>query len=352
MKRASSVIALAAASAVLLAAISFVTWTVQAGGSRSTVYPLAYDDPAARLDPAKYQGAKPVPVPRMTEGRGSLGSLPPDTRWLVRDLETGRTWIESSEELLAASPSEDSFAQGLPGQEPPSDFSLPFRILDPVRSVIGPDSRKRVTNVTAYPWRTVCKLWMDFSDGTYMGTGTLIGLKGNVVLTAGHCIVESGDWASSIEVLPGLYHDYKPYGSWYGSKVAVPVGWASDPSFDYDIGIIILKKKIGLVTGTLGYAYFSNINGSMGNLAGYPGDKEDTKVMYYAFGTVKKYNSYQLQYTIDCYSGQSGSAVYGIDSKGYRWTFAVHSHHNESKTMNFGTFIDQSKFNWIKKYAG
>jgi len=352
MKRASSVIVLAVAATVLLAAISFVTWTVQAGGERSTVYPLTWDDPAARLDPAKYRDAKPVPVPRMKEGASPLDTLPRDARWIVRDLETGRTWIESSEELMEGASAEDIFAEGLPGQEPPSDFSLPFRILDPVRSVIGPDSRKRVTNVTAYPWRTVCKLWMEMPDGTYMGTGTLIGLKGNVVLTAGHCITEGGSWARSIEVLPGLYHSYKPYGSHYGTKVAVPVGWANDESFDYDIGVVILKKKIGLTTGTLGYAYFSKIDGSMGNIAGYPGDKEDTKVMYYAFGKVKKYNSYQVQYTIDTYAGQSGSAVYGIDSKGYRWTFAAHSHHNSANTMNYGTFIDQSKFNWIKKYAG
>ena len=36
---------------------------------------------------------------------------------------------------------------------------------------------------------------------------------------------------------------------------------------------------------------------------------------YFANGTVTKHNAFELQYTIDCYSGQSGSAVYGIDKQ-------------------------------------
>ncbi len=324
------------------------SWDVIAQGHHTKKFPLSKDDPAAWLDPDAYKNAKPIPEPRL-KGNHQQDTTP-STRWVLRDLQTGRIWVED----LPISPrttsgTGDQFAKGLPGQFQDENVipEYSFGLL----SVIGPDSRKPVTNTTTYPWSTICKLWMTFHDGIYMGTGAMVGLKGTVCLTAGHCIYESGSWAKAIEVIPGLYHNYKPYGSYYGSTVAVPEKWVTNPSYDYDMGIIIMKKNIGYYTGTLGYAYFSNIDGSIGNLAGYPGDKGDTKVMYWAYGPAKKYDSFILQYTIDCASGQSGSPVYGIVNNN-RWTFAVHSHHNPAGTMNYGTFVDKVKFNWIKKYAG
>ncbi len=41
----------------------------------------------------------------------------------------------------------------------------------------------------------------------------------------------------------------------------------------------------------------------------------------------------------------------GSTNSSNRWTFAVNSHYNSSNTMNYGTYIDKAKFNWIMEYA-
>lgn len=330
------------------AVFAYVCWSLcaqaEAARERTPQYPLSIYDPAAIEDPAAHPGAKLV-VPHgrygaPTDARAALKTI-------VRDLETGATTVE---DMPADFPLQTPFVDGRLGpaarmRESPEKMMAPF-------SVIGSDSRVRVTNVTAYPWRAVVKLWMKFGSDWYMGSGALI--APNWVLTAGHCTYDDDVWASSIEVIPGLYGSYKPYGSTWGAQMYVPALWVSDRLYAYDIALIRIKKSLGNYTGWFGYAYYSNIYGSTGNLSGYPGDLEDGYVQYFAFGKVKKSpDPGVLQYQIDCYSGQSGSSVYAYYSTSKaRISFAVHSHHNSAETLNFGTFIDSGKFNWIKSRVG
>jgi glutamyl endopeptidase len=217
-------------------------------------------------------------------------------------------------------------------------------------SVIGTDNRSKITNTTAYPWRTVTKLFITFPNTTGGCTGTLIAAK--YVLTAGHCVYNKayGGWAKQIEVVPGLNGTYKPYGSAYAARYRSYTAWTSSEDSNYDFAIITLDRPIGNSTGWLGYATYSSVNGVTSNIAGYPGDKDNGLGLYYHYGAISSSTAYRLFYQIDTYGGQSGSGIYYKDGQDNRYVFGVHTTGvtSSSPNHNSGTRIDSTKYDYIK----
>jgi glutamyl endopeptidase len=110
-------------------------------------------------------------------------------------------------------------------------------------TVCGADDRTRVTPATNLPWRWICKLLIVFPDGAqFVGTGWFIGAR--TVMTAGHCVFSraNGGWARSIEVVPGMDGNARPYGSQVGTSFRSVTGWTQDSKPEFDYGAIILPN--------------------------------------------------------------------------------------------------------------
>jgi V8-like Glu-specific endopeptidase len=109
----------------------------------------------------------------------------------------------------------------------------------------------------SFPWRAICKLIITGRDNTrWEGTGFLIAPR--TVITAGHNVFlhEHGGWAKSIEVIPGLLNQDRPYGSAVARVFKTVIGWTKGKNKNQDYAAIILPTHFrpGERTGTFGFA--------------------------------------------------------------------------------------------------
>jgi len=194
--------------------------------------------------------------------------------------------------------------------------------------VHGADDRVRVWGTTAYPWRTICHLYIVAQNGrVFGGTGAFIGPR--VVLTAGHCVYLHGDggWARSITVTPGRNASSQPYGSVVATQYRSVQGWTNGPNSNYDYGVIILpgNQSLGNTVGWMGLANLSfwSLLGLNVNTSGYPGDKP-YGTQWWNSNNILAVTDRRLYYRIDTYGGQSGSPVWRY-SNGQRHIVGIHT---------------------------
>lgn len=279
--------------------------------------------------------------------------------------ETGEGSEQASVEGLDVEPVAASMAEAFSMVETAPDTSglrpvgeATYGPPDPMaESIHGPDNRVQITNTGDYPWRVHCSLLITANDGSkWIGTGWFIGPR--TVVTAGHCIfihapgTTRHGWVSSVEVMPGRNGATLPYG-----KVLVPrsglrsvKGWTSSPNHEFDYGAMILPTDLGLQTGWLGFANYSDstLSGSTLNLSGYPGDKP-SGTQWYHWSSVAALSSRKVYYTLDTAGGQSGSSVYVIRN-GSRYGVAIHAYGGFSS--NSGTRINKPVFANLKLWKG
>ena len=147
--------------------------------------------------------------PMVPSTPGEAGEVQDPIAVEIYDIATGVTVRTPSDD-----PTQWPVESGLDSMPPYQGLLPPGMDLE---SVIGADDRARISPTTSYPWRTVVKLFMTFSDGATGGcSGAIIGCPdghGYHVLTAGHCVYshDHGGWATSVKVVPGLDDDYMPY---------------------------------------------------------------------------------------------------------------------------------------------
>lgn len=177
-------------------------------------------------------------------------------------------------------------------------------------SIIGPDTRVRVTPTTTSPARAT--VLITFSAGRC--TGWLIGA--NTVVTAGHCVHEGrgGSFypAASYRIYPGRNGGGSPYGSCGARWLATTKGWTSAPvnSTDrYDYGAIKLNCAIGNTVGWYGFfVQNGSLTGLPANINGYPGDKPLTQ--WRSSDRVRVSQAQRVFYQNDTVGGMSGSPVW------------------------------------------
>lgn len=195
-------------------------------------------------------------------------------------------------------------------------------------TVCGADDRTRITPATNIPWRWICKLFITFPDGAqFVGTGWFIGAR--TVMTAGHCVFSraNGGWARSIEVVPGMDGNARPYGSQVGTSFRSVTGWTQDSKPEFDYGAIILPNcDLGNSVGWFGFAYLNNdsLNNLFVNTAGYPADKP-FGTMWFNAGSISRVEDLKIYYMIDTVGGQSGSPVWRL-LNGERHAVGVHAY--------------------------
>ena len=201
-----------------------------------------------------------------------------------------------------------------------TDNELPRDFLV-AENVQGSDDRIFVSDTTAFPFRAVVKVELDFDgDGSYdyVGSGAMIG--SNDVLTAGHNLYDPDlGFVKGVRVTPGLAGSSEPFGSAYAKTVTVPTEYVtSGASFDYDIGVINLSTDIGDTTGWFGCEAntVASITDTSVNLAGYPADLANGQYMYRAYDDIDgTLGSTRIYYdgALDSAGGMSGGPVWRYD---------------------------------------
>lgn len=223
-------------------------------------------------------------------------------------------------------------------------------------SIIGADSRVRVTVTTSYPNRAIAYLYVVFPNNKAGScTGWFFGKR--AVATAGHCVYSSADggWAKTLYVYPGRNGTLMPYG--YTTKLTLYTHprWATLSDHSYDWGIIRTSVAKGSTVGWFGYRWQpSNTFPGPFTVRGYPGDKVGAlaRTMWTMSGpvfasSVTGVHSRKLWYQMDTFGGQSGSPIYQIYNNACCYGVGIHAYGIgfPSNSFNSGTRITQALFN-------
>ena len=227
-----------------------------------------------------------------------------------------------------------------------------------LKSIIGPDNRSQVPEVTTFPWRAVAQITFQRGGG---GIGRLSRCSGwflgpDIVVTAGSCVHSGGpggSWATNVTVYPGQNGDSSPFGSCTAKRLYSAQGWTAKKDEQYDYGAVKLNCTLGNTVGWFGvWPQPASLNNIALTLAGYPGDKVLTQ--WQSAGKVAVTQARQVFYENDAVSGQSGAPLFQNRAPGSRFcagscVLAVHTSdphgvlpHNK---YNHGTRLTQEVAN-------
>ena len=218
-------------------------------------------------------------------------------------------------------------------------------------TIFPPDDRQIITNTDEYPWSSICKLYITADDDTkWIGSGAII--DEFHVLTCGHNVYlhDNGGWAKSVEVIPGMDGSYEPFGSAMVTNMRSYTGWTQDEMEEHDWAVLTIDTNMGYNTGWLGLQTenpsHSIYTGTL-HTAGYPGDLDYGERMYYTTDIGDSADEYNHWYWLDSAPGQSGSPVWTDDGSN-RYIVSIYAYSYEDEVYpNFGTRINQDKFDQI-----
>jgi glutamyl endopeptidase len=272
---------------------------------------------------------RPLPLADEADAEGNAGiSVTPDGK--VTRIEPSSADAEAFRELLKKL--EPRSVKRPVGEED--------QVLRP-ESVIGEDTRVRITNTTAYPYRATGRIDIGC-------TGTLIGPRH--VVTAGHCVYNTSNdqWYSQLNFSPGQNGGSRPYGTITWKRAITTTKWTKDHDRNYDYAMIVLNQDIGNSVGTVGFGYNDSLPLYNVNINGYPGDKP-SGTLWHSFGALKIIQPFRLYHDLDTFGGNSGSAVYVFIS-GARTIYGIHAYGVDSTGYNGATRINKPVYDNLKRW--
>lgn len=218
-------------------------------------------------------------------------------------------------------------------------------------SIIGTDSRFRVTPTTSFPYRATVLI---LRNGNLQCTGWMI--SKDTMLTAGHCVRSGGSggsWYSGLTFRPGSDGGTAPYGTLTSRGTWALNGWLSSGSTEYDAAIIKLSSPVGATVGWYGMWWqTAPLDGLFTRVTGYPGDKPSQQWMSY--DSVRASATNNIYYQNDTVGGMSGSPVWQLRGStaafcaGGPCAMAIHTNglygSGLTASNNSGTRITQAKF--------
>ena len=236
----------------------------------------------------------------------------------------------------------------------------PVRGLAPDAVAAGASGAVPVADTTQYPWRATAalKITIPGLGDEFYGTGWFIGPY--AIITAAHVVYPrigaAGQWASKIEVFPGLngFEATPPYGSVVSDTFYCPRGWQSEGDARLDYGAIILDRDIGATVGTFGYSAYTDadLRASLANIDGYPVVAPDGTTpqghLWYAAAPVANLDESFVYYELDTRDGDSGSCVYRNSGAN---SFAMAIHTGAAGPLDRGVRITSPVFANLQTWA-
>ena len=228
------------------------------------------------------------------------------------------------------------------------------------------DGRTRIDNTHDLLYRPHGWLKMKFADGDQTcSSGVLIGP--HHVLTAGHNVYRhkhNCGWAIKIMFTPARNEDEQPFGKAQGTILLSFKGWVNHQKAEDDIGLVILDDGICYKTDWAGLfsAPDSLLKDQTIHVTGYPGDKcQKATQMWTLSHKPKRLTVDTIEYDIDTFAGQSGSAVWAQlkDYSGWH-VIGIHAYGisndeiNDVNKSNQGTRLSAAKITqilaWLETY--
>lgn len=222
---------------------------------------------------------------------------------------------------------------------PQGNNQLAPSVLENRRIIIGDDERQQV-DPSVLPYRCVCQLLIRGKRGnSFFGTGFLIAKR--CVITAGHCVFFSGQWASTITVVPGANGESAPLGKFIASRFRSTTGWTVNGDFNFDYGALLMEDD-SLFKAVGGYLPYAIDDGTTDlQLTGYPLDKGGSQ--WKSAGPPKNRSKYRLYYEMDTVEGNSGSPVFASSGGAY----TVIGLHTQGESPNWGLRVrEEVKNHW------
>lgn len=260
--------------------------------------------------------------------------------------------VEALKAMAPAAPSQAPEDRAKPGKLDPEGIEPVSGKQDKV--VFGKDERSKIKDTTRYPFSTVVQIVTEFPDGTLLGcSGTVIGT--NHVLTAASCVfdTETNAWPKSIDVYPGRDGNRGPLGAFAGTGLAVPNGFSDAQKgvydydrMQYDVAVVSFNDPIGNTTGWMAYGYDDGLPVFVGNLVGYPSDKDNT--MWHASCEIDPKQIEPNFFAHQCdLNGNTGASIYQyVKSRDERTIYAVQVGSNQD--ANYAVRITGPWFDWIR----
>lgn len=224
------------------------------------------------------------------------------------------------------------------------EFGIEANVLE---GIVGADNQYRIKNTKANPYRKVVRLYMQYPDGVYVGSGTMI--APNLVLTAAHNVynIDTDKWASKVSVVPAQNGGSRPYGTYTASNYYVLRDYKSISGrnqFQQDVAVVRLSRNVSSSVGYLPISTGGHV-GQRVQVTGYPSySRSKSNYMYTMFGNIGQRDGNVFYYTIDTEGGQSGGPV--LNSKNQ--IVGVHV----SSYSRVGSPANTAEFNGARRVDG
>jgi hypothetical protein len=128
----------------------------------------------------------------------------------------------------------------------------------PRAGILGAAARSssiRVSEPSAVANRTNGRIFgLDPVQGPYSCSGTSLATpSGSIVLTAGHCVYEDGQWGRDLVFVPGFDHERRPFGTFVASAIYTTSQWQASENSDFDVAALRVGPGVaGTLSQTVG----------------------------------------------------------------------------------------------------
>ncbi|GAA3284927.1 hypothetical protein GCM10020260_16470 [Nesterenkonia halobia] len=92
----------------------------------------------------------------------------------------------------------------------------------------------------------VGKIFYSTAEGDFVCSGNLVeSANGSTVSTAGHCVVDGGEFVDNLVFAPAYDHGVSEHGLWAAEELTTTAAWAESGDFEQDAGFAVLETRDG-----------------------------------------------------------------------------------------------------------